>query len=256
MTRHARAADGRVWIAAAFLVATALSALADDPLPVTDDPPPATKADKEKKKPDSVRDDELIRTLIPSAGGAESEIERLERAIDGMRQAFGRLEKDDPGAETLDLQRRVVADLEKLLEQLKQRRNSASNSPPPDQTSSEQSQQDQRQKNRSRLTRRELDPQNSGKRAQTAADRQQQQAERKQREKSRDAQEQQDPAKAARESEERRQQMIKDVWGHLPPHLREAIGKTFNEKYLPKYEDLVKRYYEVLAEKNRKRTDK
>ena len=50
--------------------------------------------------------------------------------------------------------------------------------------------------------------------------------------------------------------MIKDVWGHLPPHLREAMQSTFNDKYLPKYEDLVKTYFEALAEKNRKRTGK
>jgi hypothetical protein len=28
---------------------------------------------------------------------------------------------------------------------------------------------------------------------------------------------------------------------------------TFNERYLPRYEDLVKRYYEALAEKNEQR---
>jgi hypothetical protein len=257
MTKRLFAAGAVVWFLAAYLPVAGFSAFADEPLPVADDPPPAAKAnDPARKKPDSTRDDQLIRTLNPEAGEADSEIERLERAIDGMRQAFRRMEKDDAGADTLDLQRRVVADLEKLLELLKQRRNNASNPPPPDQASSEQTSQDQQQKSRSRLTRRDLDPQNSGKRTETAAGRREQNFRRNEREKSREAQERLDPAKAARDAEERRRQMIKDVWGHLPPHLREAIGKTFNEKYLPKYEDLVKRYYEVLAEKNRKRTDK
>ncbi|HTI50056.1 MAG TPA: hypothetical protein VL475_03860, partial [Planctomycetaceae bacterium] len=179
-----------------------------------------------------------------------SEIERLERAIDGMRQAVRRMEADDAGRDTLDLQRRVVADLEKLLELLKQQQNRSS-SPPTD-----QQQEKQQQKDRRKLRRQQLDPQNSGKRSQTAQQRREQPFERNENEKSRDAQERLDPAKAARAAEERRQQMIKDVWGHLPPHVREAIGKNFNEKYLPKYEDLVKRYYEALAEKNRKRTDR
>ncbi|MFM8580183.1 MAG: hypothetical protein ACKOFW_01640, partial [Planctomycetaceae bacterium] len=42
-----------------------------------------------------------------------------------------------------------------------------------------------------------------------------------------------------------------DVWGHLPPTVREALQKSFNERYLPKYEELVRRYYESLAEKRR-----
>jgi hypothetical protein len=31
------------------------------------------------------------------------------------------------------------------------------------------------------------------------------------------------------------------------------MQNAFSENYLPKYEDLVKKYYEALAEKNRKR---
>jgi hypothetical protein len=262
MTKRPFFQGAAIWFIAAVLPVAGLSAFADEPLPVADDPPPGAKAtepaatDPAKKKPDPKADDQLIRTLNPAAGEANPEIERLERAIDGMRQAFRRMEKDDAGADTLELQRRVVADLEKLLELLKNRRNNASNPPPSDQTSSDQTSQNQPRKSRSRLTRRELDPQNSGKRTETAASRREQNARRNEREKAREAQERRDPAKAARDAEEHRRQMIKDVWGHLPPHLREAIGKTFNEKYLPKYEDLVKRYYEILAEKNRKRTDK
>jgi aspartate aminotransferase-like enzyme len=54
--------------------------------------------------------------------------------------------------------------------------------------------------------------------------------------------------------------LIKDVWGHLPPHVREAMLNSMSEKYLPKYEELVKKYYEALAQKtkteNRKKTGK
>ena len=49
-------------------------------------------------------------------------------------------------------------------------------------------------------------------------------------------------------------QAVKDV-GHLPPHIREAMLNSVSEKYLPKYEDLVKKYYEDLAEKSRKHNE-
>jgi hypothetical protein len=45
--------------------------------------------------------------------------------------------------------------------------------------------------------------------------------------------------------------LTKDVWGHLPPHLREQLLNVYSEKYLPKYEELVRQYYEALAQQSR-----
>jgi len=56
------------------------------------------------------------------------------------------------------------------------------------------------------------------------------------------------------------QAVIETNWGHLPPHVREAMLNSISEKYLPKYEELVKKYYDALAQKrtaeNRKKTGK
>ena len=72
------------------------------------------------------------------------------------------------------------------------------------------------------------------------------------------------PADKARESssdpkqgrsaaeEEARQRMAKDVWGHLPPALRQELLNVYSEKFLPKYDAMVRKYYEALAEQNRK----
>lgn len=38
------------------------------------------------------------------------------------------------------------------------------------------------------------------------------------------------------------------VWGHLPRHERDELIRTFNERYLPKYDAWVRRYFELLAE--------
>jgi hypothetical protein len=50
-----------------------------------------------------------------------------------------------------------------------------------------------------------------------------------------------------------KERVVKDVWGHLPPHLRDQLLNVYGEKYLPKYEELVRKYYEVLAEQSRTR---
>lgn len=61
--------------------------------------------------------------------------------------------------------------------------------------------------------------------------------------------------KAEKPEDPLKERVVKDVWGHLPPHLRDQLLNVYGEKYLPKYEDLVRRYYEVLAEQSRKGTD-
>ncbi|QDU07855.1 hypothetical protein [Gimesia aquarii] len=45
---------------------------------------------------------------------------------------------------------------------------------------------------------------------------------------------------------------IKDTWGHLPPAVRQQLLNVYTEKFLPKYEEQVRRYYEALAEKKKR----
>jgi len=45
---------------------------------------------------------------------------------------------------------------------------------------------------------------------------------------------------------------IKDAWGHLPPAMRQQLLNIYTEKFLPQYEDQVRRYYEALAEKKKR----
>lgn len=56
-----------------------------------------------------------------------------------------------------------------------------------------------------------------------------------------------------RAEEQMKQRLAKDVWGHLPPQLRQELLNVYSEKYLPKYEDMVRRYYEALADESRTR---
>ena len=39
----------------------------------------------------------------------------------------------------------------------------------------------------------------------------------------------------------------KDIWGHLPPELRQEMENVFKEDALPTKEDLIRRYYLSVA---------
>lgn len=42
--------------------------------------------------------------------------------------------------------------------------------------------------------------------------------------------------------------LVKKVWGHLPPRVREQMQNADSEKILPQYESLIEAYYQRLAE--------
>ena len=177
----------------------------------------------------------------------KDEIDRLEQAIELMRTASEKIASEDTSSETQKLQERAVKNLEELLELLKKQQNGRSRQSLP----MDQQDQDQSQKQRQKLKPGQGDPRNSGKNKRPGSPNDQNG--RRNDEKSNDSQERADPARSAAAEQTRRQSMVKDVWGHLPPHVREAMQNAFSEKYLPKYEELVKKYYEALAEKNKKR---
>ena len=50
----------------------------------------------------------------------------------------------------------------------------------------------------------------------------------------------------------RLQQILKQLWGHLPPKLRDQMQSSSIEEFLPKYEKLIEEYYTRLAEEGSK----
>jgi hypothetical protein len=46
----------------------------------------------------------------------------------------------------------------------------------------------------------------------------------------------------------------KDVWGHLPPELRDVMRNVFREESLPAREELVRRYYMSVSKKSLSRS--
>lgn len=45
--------------------------------------------------------------------------------------------------------------------------------------------------------------------------------------------------------------MSKDIWGHLPETLRQEMDQYYRDRFMPRYRDLLKEYYNRLAEQDR-----
>lgn len=188
---------------------------------------------------------------VPLLAGAdvvdsEAAADPLESAIQGMRSAQEQIAKKETGKATQQLQQQVVRDLERLIEMAQQsppsqqNSSSAPQSPSPESPSQEQPQQSERpepQASQAPMPMPEQAPQETD---QGPPGQEKAQAE--------ESEERSDPAEQWKAELARREAMIKDVWGHLPPTVRQKLLNVTGDKYLPKYEDLTRRYFENLAE--------
>lgn len=237
------------WSLLALTLLTA-GAFADEPLPVDDERPRSRVPEAKPPEPQAGEaEQQVIRSLNPDDPAALA-IARLERAIEKMRDAGRRIQDDEIGKSTQAVQDEVVRDLEKLLELLRLQQQ-ARQSGAPGQPDAKQS--PDRKKNRSPgKAGAQAEPRNSESPGPSPASRDR--SANRENEKARESEELRQQAKLPSAEESRRQQIAKDVWGHLPPQIRDALQNSFSEKYLPKYDELVKRYYEALAEKDRQRS--
>lgn len=47
-------------------------------------------------------------------------------------------------------------------------------------------------------------------------------------------------------------EVVKDVWGHLPDRERQQITQFYREQFMPRYSELIKQYFSSLAEHSRR----
>ena len=106
----------------------AMSARADDPQQppekANEKPPAANSSKPDAAKPDSSRpasaiDADLLKSLEKQSTLQEEEENPLLRVGQRMRDVQGRLVKADAGEETRNLQKGIVQDLDKLIEEMK-----------------------------------------------------------------------------------------------------------------------------------------
>ena len=50
---------------------------------------------------------------------------------------------------------------------------------------------------------------------------------------------------------DRMSDVYKDLWGHLPDRLRQEMDLYYREKFMPRYSELLRRYYAALAEQKK-----
>lgn len=250
LTSFLKTASAVILLAAFWLSASPAGAAApDDDVPIPEAAEEVPQADQPPAEKST--DDELLKSLDDeSKDFIEQALDHLQHAFDGMQTARRRIADEDTGAETQKTQERVVKDLEELLALVKKQQ---SHGQRPQQ--SQDKNKGQPQPERQQLPKEQSDPQNSGQKK-SSENQKGSPDERRKEGNATDSQERTDAARAAAAEQARRRQAIKDVWGHLPPHVREAMLNSVSEKYLPKYEDLVKKYYEDLADKSRKRNGK
>jgi hypothetical protein len=51
-------------------------------------------------------------------------------------------------------------------------------------------------------------------------------------------------------------ELYKDVWGHLPDRMRQEMDLYYREQFMPRYSELLRRYYAALAEQKKKGDDR
>ncbi len=223
--------------------------------------PPANDADKTKTdKQPAVKpklDKKLFEELVgqdPQAAAGDPTKNPLEEAIQGMRSAQERISGKDTGEETREIQEQVVANLQKLIDRMKDRQSqppsASSGSPPPDQPQQPEDgnpnpQQGAREPN-----------QNKTANAQGEESQQPQRTKQENEDATESTSDHRNPAKGGNADLAPRPDMVNAVWGHLPPSVRLKLRNLSSDKYLPKYEDLARRYFEALAEPVRNPTMK
>jgi hypothetical protein len=62
-----------------------------------------------------------------------------------------------------------------------------------------------------------------------------------------------DPKNPARPALPFEDDVVKDVWGHLPDKLRQQATQYYRQEFMPRYSELLKHYYSSLSEKGGKK---
>lgn len=193
------------------------------------DGPPA---DKPKKRPASGIDEELLRGLGDGEdiafGPADNPLIRLNQR---MRDVQRRIAEAESGGETQRLEQDIARELADLVRQSEQACRACQKSGGPPSSS--------KKKSTKQSGREAADP------SETPGEPNDQPA--------RESSDRLRKDKTAPVDRAERQQLLKDVWGHLPAHLRQQMEQSANEEFLPKYSLEIADYYRALVERRRRK---
>lgn len=155
----------------------------------------------------------------------------VEPIIAEMKRAGELIENRQTGEETQKLQQQVVQNLEKLIQQIESAPRSSMK-------------QKTQNKNQQLMDKKKSRQQKSGAGQKNAPQPSQGPA--------RQSSERKEKGRATAGQLDNGNVYIKDAWGHLPPAMRQQLLNIYSEKFLPQYENHVRRYYEALAEQKKR----
>lgn len=221
-------------------------ALNDGPAPApapakVDEPKPAPAAKPDPKKapvqdaiisPDAataVDNKDLTEDLIGQGGEKAGPEKMFDEVLERMSTSADRLKEKDPGLETQETQRRIVMNLDTLIEIAKKQQQQKSSS-----SSSSSGEGQKRQQNKGQRPQPGSGQGEGGNQAASSS---------QLRGGSADA--------AQSNGQDIREKGLE--WGKLPDRERDLIAKFSNEKTVPAYEEATRKFYEALAEIGRKR---
>jgi hypothetical protein len=264
------------------VVAIAGLSLAADPPGDQDEPPirlkkkakpdapkedPMKKPAPEEKKPEpGAKDKDKEKDDEPEAAPpAEDEQEVLNRLLKNTRTAEERLANKEVNDSTQQLQRDILRDLDELIKRAQE----------PPQGGQDQQQQQQQGGGQDQKQQQGGQQQQGGKMSRAQSRQQRRQGRSGQRQQGRQGNQnqpgqgqgnqdnQQNMAQGggqqpggggkSQEDPNKLADLYKDIWGHLPETMRAEMNAYSREKFMSKYEDLIKKYYASVAEKGRKK---
>jgi hypothetical protein len=265
--------------------------LADDPpprlkkkaRPVEDAPakkeePDAKDKDKEQKKPaepprlpDKPKVDDDPDMPPPEEEIDEQEV--LNRVAKNMRASEDRLGNKELGEDTQQVQRDIVKDLEDLIRQT-QNGGQGGQDNQQDQQNQGGQQNQQQQKQRQQQSKGSAGQPKSNQRGQSnqRAQREARRSQKRGQQQRAQGQQQQGPQQNQGDQQQgannpraggsgpqgeqnKIAEVYKDIWGHLPETLRAEMDAYGREKFMTKYEELIKRYYDRAARESRRKGD-
>ena len=260
----------RGMLAFATLTFVAVLCLADDPpvkKPAEEQIPAPKKVDDKLKQPG---DDKP-----PMKPAIDEEAQILERLTKNSKKAEQRLAESDASEPTRKIQQDVLNDIDELIKRLKQPPPPSDQSQSSSSSSSSSSQQQQPKSGASgggmsRQEQRERRRQQQAKNSRGGQSPMPKSGDPKGQQpmpKPMDGSAQNDPkegkagqtagkpnAKSPKDKDEMmRADLYKDIWGHLPEKMRLEMDSYFKERFMPRYNELLKQYYSTIAEQNKKK---
>jgi hypothetical protein len=159
----------------------------------------------------------------------EANSDPIKPIVDAMQGAGTRLKQGDTGQNTRTLQEKVVSDLQKLIDAAKPK-SRGDNDQQKQESRQESGSQSQSERSQSKPSAKAgSEPTGGGKPGRKSGVGKPSVSEKK---------------VATRPP----RPLLREVWGHLPPALRERVPSDFHEVILPAYDDLVRRYFEAILD--------